>query len=82
MLGKKLSKTTRRKMSEAHRVRGTRPPKAGPAWSTEEEALLRTLPASEVATRTGRSLSAVYSRRSTLGLNNGRTTRHQREGIK
>ena len=33
---------------------------------------------SEGAQQTGRSLSAVYSRRSTLGLNNGRTTRHQR----
>ncbi len=79
MLGQKLSDATRHKMSEAHRRRGTRPPKAGPAWSAKEEALLRTLPASEVAKRTGRSLSAVYSRRSTLGLNNGRTTRHQRE---
>jgi hypothetical protein len=80
MLGKKLSKTTRRKMSEVHRARGTRPPKAGPVWSTEEEALLRRLPAGEVAQQTGRSLSAVYSRRSALGLNNGRTTRHRQEG--
>ncbi len=79
MLGKKLCDNTRRKMSEAHRRLGTRPPKAGPAWSAEEESLLQTLPAAEVATRTGRSLAAVYSRRSSLGLNNGRTARHQRE---
>ncbi len=82
MLGIKLSKTTRRKMCEAHRARGTRPPWLKPAWSTEDDALVRTLPVLEVVTRTGRSLSAVYSRRSTLGLNNGRTTRHQREGAK
>jgi hypothetical protein len=76
MLGKKLSKTTRRKMSETHRARRTRPPWLNPEWSTEDDALVRSLPASEVVTRTGRSLSAVYSRRSALGLSNGRTTRH------
>ncbi len=80
MLGKTLSDDTRRKMSEVHRRRGTRPPKAGPAWSAEEDALVRTLPAAEVAKRTRRSLAAVYSRRSELGVNDGRTTRHSREG--
>lgn len=82
MLGKKLDEPTRRKMSEAHRRRGTRPPWLKPAWSAADEQLLRTLPAAEVAKRTGRSLSAVYSRRSELGVNDGRTTRHQRKGSK
>jgi len=82
MLGKKPSEASRRKMSEAHRLRGTRPPWLKPAWSAKEDALVRSLPAAEAAARTRRSLSAVYSRRSELGVNNGRTTRHQREGAK
>src|SRR5262249_47390473 len=56
--GTRASEETRRKLSEVHRQRGTRPPKAGRAWTAEEDALVRTLPAKEVARRTGRSLSA------------------------
>jgi hypothetical protein len=70
--GKLLSEETRRKLSEAHGRRGTRPPKAGPPWSATEDALLRTLPAAEVARRTGRTLSAIYMRRRELGLPDGR----------
>lgn len=81
MLGKKPSEASRRKMSEAHRLRGTRPPWLKPAWSAKEDAVVRNLPAADAAVRTGRSLSAVYSRRSELGLNKGRTTRHQQEGV-
>jgi hypothetical protein len=67
------SEETRRKMSEAHRRRGTRPPKAGRPWTPEEDELVRTLPAKEVGRRTGRTLTAVYSRRIALGLPDDRT---------
>lgn len=67
-LGRKLDAETREKMSEAHRARGTRPPKAGPAWKAKEERLLGKLPDREVARRIGRSLSAVQHRRGKLGI--------------
>jgi len=82
MLGSRLSSATRRKMSAAHRRRGTRPPWLGPSWSAEEDEVIRTSPAVEATERTGRSLSAVYSRRSALGVNDGRTTRHRRSKSK
>jgi hypothetical protein len=63
------------KVGAAHRKRGTRPPKAGPAWPPEHDALLDRLPPAEVARRTGRSLRAVYDRRSELGLTDGRRRR-------
>lgn len=69
-------------MSEAARRRGARPPWLKPGWSAEEDQLLLTLTPTEVAKQTGRSLTAVYGRRYVLGLNNGRTTRHQREAGK
>jgi hypothetical protein len=71
--GIRHSEETRRKMSEAHRRRGTRPPKAGRPWTDEEDDLVRTLPAKEVAGRTGRTLRAVYDRRRGLGMPDGRT---------
>jgi hypothetical protein len=71
-LGKPHSEEARRKMSAAQRARGTRPPKAGRPWTAEEDEAVRTLPAAEAAQRTGRSLSAVYSRRSDLQLPDGR----------
>jgi hypothetical protein len=37
-------------------------------WTPEEEALVRALPAAEVAARTGRTLPAVLSRRHLLGV--------------
>jgi hypothetical protein len=52
-----------KKVGQAHRKRGTRPPKAGRPWSPEEDALLRKMSPAEVARQTGRTLSAVYSRR-------------------
>jgi len=67
-LGRKLSTATRAKMSAAHRQRGTRPPKAGRAWTAQEDRLVRSLPPSEVVRLTGRTLAAVNSRRSTLGI--------------
>jgi hypothetical protein len=67
MTGVKLSDEIRRKMSEFHRRRGTRPPKAGRAWTVNENSLLGRFPAAQVAKRTGRTLTAVYMRRLELG---------------
>src|SRR5258708_2109378 len=69
--GKAQSPTTRAGRSAAHRQRGTRPPKAGRPWTEAEDALLRTMPPAEVVRRTGRTLSAVCSRRDKLGLTEG-----------
>jgi hypothetical protein len=69
------SEETRRRMSEAHRRRGTRPPKAGRPWTAAEDRLLRRLPPPQVTERTGRSLSAVYTRRHELGLPDARAGR-------
>jgi hypothetical protein len=71
-LGKPASEETRQRMSETHRRRGTLVPGTIP-WSANEDELVRTLPAQEVVRRTGRSLQAVYSRRSKLGVPDGRT---------
>jgi hypothetical protein len=40
-LGRTHTDQTRRRMSEAHRRRGTRPPKAGRPWTAEEDARKR-----------------------------------------
>jgi len=72
-LGKHPSTETRQKMREAAKRRGAWPPAAGRPWTAEEDRLLRTLPAMEVALRTGRTLTAVYSRRTVLGMPDGRT---------
>jgi hypothetical protein len=72
-LGRKHTEQTRRRMSEAHLRRGTRPPKAGRPWTAAEDALLTAgLAAAEVAARTGRTLGAVYQRRGVLRLPDGR----------
>jgi hypothetical protein len=42
------------------------------AWTPEEDDLVRTLPAAEVVRRTGRTLAAMYVRRSLLGVPDGR----------
>lgn len=67
-LGTKASEETRRKMSESHKARGTRPPKAGRPWTPEEDELLRTLSPFKAAVRCRRTLRAVYSRRHSLGI--------------
>jgi hypothetical protein len=72
-LGRRPTDEARRKMSKAHRRLGTRPPKAGKPWTAREDALVRTFRAQEVARRTGRTLTAVYSRRRALGLADERT---------
>lgn len=75
--GKRHDAEARRKMSDAHRRRGTRPPKAGRPWLAAEDLLVRTLAAAEAAEKTGRKLAAVYGRRSQLKVPDGRaaTTR-------
>jgi hypothetical protein len=79
-LGKPHSEEARRKMSEAARRHGAWPPAAGEPWSSEEEEMLRTLPAPEVASRTGRTLAAVYSRRARLEVPDGRWRNGGRRG--
>lgn len=76
-LGRKLSAEHRAKMSESHKRRGTMPPAAGKPWAAWEDRLLYTLPPSAVASKTARTLTAVYMRRAALGINDGRTTRHR-----
>jgi hypothetical protein len=67
------SAEARRKMSAAHRRRGTRPPSAGVPWTAAEDELVRTRRPKDVARVTGRTLTAVYSRRAALRLEDGRT---------
>jgi hypothetical protein len=67
-LGTHHSEETRRRMSEAHKRRGTRPPAAGRPWTPEEDALLGTMPDSEVAQRTSRTPGAVAGRRVALDI--------------
>lgn len=71
--GRALSKPHREKISAAHKRRGTRPPAAGRPWQKWEDKLLRTVPTREVVEKTGRTLTAVWSRRRELGLPDGRT---------
>jgi len=70
--GRRLSEGHRRKISEVNLRNGNRPPKAGRPWTEAEDALLRKLPAAEVAEQSGRTLRAVYMRRSLLGVSDGR----------
>ena len=69
------SPEARRKQSETRKRLGVRPPKAGPAWAPEEDALLGVLRDSEVAKRTGRTLGAVRCRRVGLGMKRRRWSR-------
>jgi hypothetical protein len=66
--GSKHKRTSRKRMSEAQKHRGARPPWVGRAWSAEEDELCRALSPQEVSMRTGRSLGAVFFRRTQLGL--------------
>jgi hypothetical protein len=70
-LAKGHTEESRRKISEALRRRGALVP-GTIVWTAEEDELVRTLPADEAARRTGRSLIAVYSRRSRLQVPDGR----------
>jgi hypothetical protein len=66
--GTPQSEEAKKKMSEAHRARGTRPPKAGRPWTDAEERMLGKMPDELVARRTGRPVSAVVSRRHFLRI--------------
>lgn len=67
--GRQPSEEHRRKIGEANRRRGTRPPACkGPPWTEAEDELVRQLRPAEAAAQTGRTLTAVYSRRSDLGF--------------
>jgi hypothetical protein len=72
-LGKPLSKALKATLSAAHKARGTRPPWLKPAWSAREDRIVRTKRPAKAAELTGRTLRAVFSRRSQLGINDGRT---------
>src|SRR5262245_36935001 len=64
---------TRIAMSEASPLKAERP------WRKWEDQLLWKFSATEVAKKTGRTLSAVYTRRYRMdGLPDGRSTRHRR----
>jgi transposase-like protein len=69
-VGKTLSEETRRKLSEAHRRRGTLVPGTN-VWTPEEDELARPLPAAEVAARTGRTVGAVQKHRRKLRARGG-----------
>jgi hypothetical protein len=69
--GKPLRDDTRRKMSETHWRRGTRPPWVRP-WTPGEDEAVRTLRPAEAVEATGRTLWAVLSRRHRLGVPDGR----------
>ena len=75
--GTRHREESRRKMSEAHRRRGTLVP-GTVVWTEREDALVRSLPAAEAALRTGRTLGAVWSRRRVLGLPDGRRKENKR----
>ena len=72
MLGNRVSESTRAKMSDTHRKRGTRPPWLNVEWSPQDDELVRTLSAKAAAERTGRTLVAVYQRRHVLNVPDGR----------
>jgi len=67
-IGRPLSAEHRRKMSEVHKQRGIRPPWLNKSWAEWEDRLLRSLAPAEAARRTRRTLSAVFHRRSKLGI--------------
>jgi hypothetical protein len=65
--GKRPSKETRRRLSEAARRRDASTPSAGRPWTEKEKSLLGKVPDKEVVARTGRTIDAVRSRRVSLG---------------
>src|SRR5262249_47404118 len=69
--GRCYTNAKRRKMSDAHKRLGTRPPHGRVGRATENE-LVHPLAPGEVARRTGRSLSSIWNRRRTLRLPDGR----------
>ena len=69
----------RRKLGLPDARRGCRKPMSMPGrWTPELDAILRELTPAEVVKKTGRSLSAVYTRRTQLGINDGRRNNGRR----
>ena len=71
--GRVPTAATRAKMSAAAKERAKTFLPGGRPWTPEEDELVRTLPPSEAAARTGRSVRGVWDRRRRLGLPDGRT---------
>jgi hypothetical protein len=69
--GKRQTEETRCKISEANR-RNERLVPGTIVWTPEEDELVRTQPAEDMVRRTGRSLIAVYARRSRLPVPDAR----------
>lgn len=67
-IGMKHTEEARRKMSEAHKRHGTRPPGSGEPWTPEEDALLGTMMDKDVAARLGVGKQAVFERRTQLDI--------------
>jgi hypothetical protein len=65
--GEELSSQDRQAWLAYHARHQRQGPKGWRRWTAAEDEWVRTLPPQEVARRTGRSLTAVYNRRSTLG---------------
>jgi len=61
--GTKHTAEAKAKMSAAQKARDAWPPKAGRAWTAEEDELVRTLPAAKAALATRRTLGAIYCTR-------------------
>ena len=72
-LGRKATDEQRRKRSEAQRARAASSGRPRRNWTEHDDQFCRTLAPGEVVTVTGRSLSAVYSRRHLLALPDRRT---------
>jgi hypothetical protein len=69
--GEELPAQDRQAWLAYHARRQPQGPKRWRQWTAAEDEWVRTLPPHEVARRTGRSLTAVYNRRSTLGGTDG-----------
>jgi hypothetical protein len=72
--GKPQSEEARAKMRAAWAARGPGYHSRLRPWTQAEDELVRTLPAAQAAARTGRTLSSVYTRRTALGVPDGRAT--------
>jgi hypothetical protein len=81
--GRKATPEQRTRQSERYKLLGIRPPWIGPPWTIEEDAAARSLPPRMAASKTGRSLYAVYMRRQRLSVKSrSRDRRNMRGGAR